>query len=407
MATGMSTEPRVSRRIGREGGFSLLETLIATSLMLGVIASVFSMVNPSQGLFATEPEVSDMQQRLRVGADTLARDLVMAGAGSYAGTQAGSLLYYFPPILPFRQGATNDDAAGTFRTDRITILSVPSTTGQTTLTTALGPGQTLLKVASESDCPGGMSLCGFQDGETILVFDDTGNYDTFTLSGVNDAGGQVTITSRPADSTDTTYPIGSKVVEVKNHVYYLKADPVRQLYQLMHYDGTSNADVPLVDHVVGLKFDYYGEPQPPTMRNALSDPSVPGTSYGPKPSAIASPPFGVGENCVFVSDGSPTPAPRLPTLGTGAPTLVQLTSAQLTDGPWCPNDTNANRWDADLLRLRTVAVTLRVEAAADALRGPAGVLFTNGGTSRAANRWAPDLEMRFQASPRNLQRERE
>ena len=44
----------------------------------------------------------------------------------------------------------------------------------------------------------------------MRVFDDTGNYDTFTLSGVADASGTVTITSRPADSTNTTYPLGSK-----------------------------------------------------------------------------------------------------------------------------------------------------------------------------------------------------
>jgi len=37
-----------------------------------------------------------------------------------------------------------------------------------------------------------------------------------------------------------------------------------------------------------------------------------------------------------------------------------------------------------------VGVTIRVEAALVALRGPAGVLFTNGGTSRAATRWVAD-----------------
>jgi hypothetical protein len=79
-----------------------------------------------------------------------------------------------------------------------------------------------------------------------------------------------------------------------------------------------------------------------------------------------------------------------------------LTAAQVADGPWCPDETNANRWDADLLRIRKVGVTIRVEAALAALRGPAGVLFTNGGSSRAANRWAPDQEIRFQVSPRNM-----
>jgi len=43
-----------------------------------------------------------------------------------------------------------------------------------------------------------------------------------------------------------------------------------------------------------------------------------------------------------------------------------------------------------------------VETAAKALRGPAGVLFTHGGTSRGASQWLPDQEIRFQVTPRNL-----
>ena len=54
-----------------------------------------------------------------------------------------------------------------------------------------------------------------------------------------------------------------------------------------------------------------------------------------------------------------------------------------------------------------MGVTIRVEAAPAALRGPAGVLFANGGTSRAASRWVPDQEIRFQVSPRNMNLERE
>src|SRR6185295_12356025 len=90
-------------------GFSLLEVVISTGLMLVVMATVFTMMHPAQGAFAAGPEVADMQQRLRVGADTLSKQLIMAGAGAYQGRHAGPLDYYFPSVLPFRQGATNDD----------------------------------------------------------------------------------------------------------------------------------------------------------------------------------------------------------------------------------------------------------------------------------------------------------
>jgi hypothetical protein len=109
-----------------------------------------------------------------------------------------------------------------------------------------------------------------------------------------------------------------------------------------------------------------------------------------------------GENCTFMLDGDGDHVPRLAVLGSGTPALVPLTSAQLTDGPWCPDAITPSRWDADLLRIRRISVTLRVEAAAAALRGPASVLFSHGGTSRGGAMWVPDQEVRFQVSPRNL-----
>jgi len=375
-----------------EGGFSLLEVVVATGLLLAVTATVFAMLEPAQNTFAAQTEVADMQQRLRVAIDALSRDLLIAGAGPYAGTQPSSLISMLPPVLPFRQGATDDDPPGTFATDRLTLMFVPSTTAQTVLTQPLAPGQTTLTVAAESDCSAGINLCGFAAGDTVLVVDGTGSYDIFTIASVVDAAMQITIASRPADSITTTYPTGSKVMEVKSHVYYLKTDPANQLYQLTRYDSASNADVPMVEHVVGLKFEYFGEPAPPTVTNTAAAHMT--TTYGPAPLA------GVA-NCLFTSD-TPAPAPKLASMGGGAPALVSLAAAELTDGPWCPDEANANRWDADLLRIRKIAVTLRVEAALPQLRGPSSVLFTNAGTSRDGSRWVPDQEIRFEITPRNL-----
>ena len=105
---------------------------------------------------------------------------------------------------------------------------------------------------------------------------------------------------------------------------------------------------------------------------------------------------------MFVNGGSSAPQPRLAALGAPATSLVKLTSSQLTDGPWCPNDADASGWDADLLRIRAVQVVVRVQSAVAALRGPASVLFAHGGTSRSGEQWVPDQEIRFQVAPRNL-----
>lgn len=392
----------VSAQAHREEGFSLLETTMAAMLSLMVAATVFSIMHPSNGLFASELESADMQQRLRVAADTLAHRLLTAGAGVYAGRQSGPLVMYFPPVLPFREGARGGDPAGTFTTDRITVLSVPSTTAQTVLSQPLTAEDLSFSPAPSQDggCGVGDPLCGFSKDATVLVFDESGNYDVFTIIAANAGVFRLSL-ARSSQAMTTTYSAGSKVVEVESHTYYLKTDVAGKTAQLMHYDGSSNPDVPIVDNVVGLRFDYYGEPQPPTMTKALADVSPPQTTYGAPPRNPASS-YAAGESCLFVNDGSPTPAPRLAALGNGSLSVVPLTAAQLTDGPWCPDDANPNRWDADLLRIRRIGVTLRVQAALAALRGPASVLFANAGTSSGGSRLVPDLEIRFQISPRNL-----
>src|SRR5439155_22147426 len=123
-----------------QSGFSLLEVMVSTSIMLVVTAGIFSVLNPSTGAYSQEPEVADMQQRLRVGTDMLYKDLVMAGAGAYNGSMTGSLAYFFAPVLPYRNGSANDDPAGTFKSNVITLMYVPNTSEQTTLQ-GKGPSQ--------------------------------------------------------------------------------------------------------------------------------------------------------------------------------------------------------------------------------------------------------------------------
>jgi prepilin-type N-terminal cleavage/methylation domain-containing protein len=198
---------------------------------------------------------------------------------------------------------------------------------------------------------------------------------------------------------DTLTAVGSAGVM---RTYWLKADDRAGVYQLMSYAGGASADVPVVDNVVGLAFEYFGDPEPPRMIRPLSDPTGPWTTYGPPPARGPSGPYVAGENCVFAANGTDLSDARLPALAPAGVHLVPLPAEQLTDGPWCPDDGAAERWDADLLRVRAIAVTLRVQAAAAWLRGPAGNLFAHGGTSGSARRWLPDIEVRFTVAPRTL-----
>ena len=170
--------------MARERGFSLLEMTMAMALMMVVVGSVFSVMNPAQGSFSTEPEVADMQQRLRVAQDTLYKDLVMAGAGAYLGGQTGSLIYFFAPVLPFRQGAIGDAPAGSFAraadgvldtTDTITVIYVPSTTAQTTLARDVVGGGLLFEQPLVSPLLGDVGAEG--EDEVSMFGSDMGEQD--------------------------------------------------------------------------------------------------------------------------------------------------------------------------------------------------------------------------------------
>jgi hypothetical protein len=381
-----------STKPGGACGFSLVEMLIATSLMLGVMAGVFQAMHPAYGSFRAEPEAADVQQRLRVGADTLARDLLAAGGGTYQGVNAGPLVDFFAPLLPMRQGRRSPDPPGTYRDDAVTFVRVDPGAAQTTIAQALAASSTSVQINLDPGCPPADSICGFKIGMDVIVFDDTGAYDTFTIVSVS--GTAVNVQHNMRDSSKIYAASLSHIVAATSRTYFLKTDPATGASQLMRYEGAGGADVPVVDHVVGLSFEYFGDPEPPRMLRPITDLSGPWTTYGPKPPDS-------GQNCVFTANGSAVPEPGLPVL-VGGPGLVRLTAAELTDGPWCPDAVSPNRFDADLLRVRAVAVTLRIEAAASTLRGPAGLLYARGGTSTGGHGLVPDQEIRFDVAPRNM-----
>ena len=82
----------------------MVELLTSTAITMVIMGGILTLMSPVRGIFQAQPEVSDMQQQLRVGADALAKDLMMAGAGTYAGSPGGALNSVFAPVLPYRIG---------------------------------------------------------------------------------------------------------------------------------------------------------------------------------------------------------------------------------------------------------------------------------------------------------------
>ncbi len=352
-----------------ERGYSLIEVLVSMAIMMVVTGAVFQLVNPGQSTSQVQPEVQDMQQRMRVGADALFKDLVMAGAGPYQGPVTGSLMGFFAPIIPRRTGKVSPDTVTSAFNDRVTITYVPNTYSQTTIVDPMPTPSTELKVHDQPHCPRGRQLCGFNQNDEVIIFDSTGNFDTFTVTEVQDDAGHL---QHRGQDFNHQYDPGASITQVRSHTYYLDAAN----RQLRDYDG-DDSDFPVVDNVVGLRFDYFGDPAPPMQ---------------PKP------PSGQA-NCLYDALGNYT-ASGMTTLTTGDGSLAPLPITMFRDGPWCGS--GSNQFDADLYRVRKVRVTLRIQTPLAALRGQNPTLFVNPGTSRTGQKFIPDLVTSFEVSPRNM-----
>ncbi len=391
----------------RERGFSLVEMLVATLLTLLALSSVFAVLNPAQGAFRGQPEAADLQQRLRAAIGSLQRDLSMAGAGLSSVPVAGPLVAYFSPLLPYAVGAAARGSPERPDPSAITAMYIPPDAPSTRTMGVVGEGEQVA-VSSEPGCPVSDDPCGFDDNMRAVLFDERGHYDVFTVVGTT--SNAVTLQHRDR-SLVSEYPAGTTIAGLVSRTYYLDRNEQR----LHVFDGY-RSDLPLIDNIVDLRFEYLGEPAPPVLLQAV----VPGrgalTTYGPTPPPVgvdtAGDAWGPGENCTFQVVGGAHVSRMADLRGSGGGEgLVPLPYSMFTDGPWCPDSTNGagvqlpGRFDADLLRIRLVRVVIRVQAGSDLVRGvdgPTTDLFATPGRARSGHALVPDLELRFDVVPRNV-----
>lgn len=311
-------------------GFTLVELLICAAMVCALTATMLELQRQAHSAAAAVNDMADVQQRLRVAADALQHDLEIAGAGGDL-PSAGALVQYLPPLRPF--GGLTGETDTTYASDRITILSVPRTlaqaevTGTMTSASAIPIGQAPTCVLSP--------VCGFEQGMHAIVLDSGGpgfGYELFTVADV--VPGWLT----PDGGLSRVYGAPAYVSEIIHHTYYLdRTDPAK--VKLMRKEGRTA--FPLVDGVADLRFTYYADPDPASVSTLRA----------------------TSGTCVYTA-GSP-PRPLLAVLA--GVSLAELSASDLTDGPFC--GIPPYRFDADLLRIRRVRVTLRMAPSTSARRG--------------------------------------
>ena len=259
-------------RLRSEAGFTLFEMLVSTGLIVLITGSVFSLLNPSYGTFQAQPEVSDMQQRLRVAADT---DPEGPGDGRRRhlfrvhGRHARQLLRADPaaprraPSAPTRPGSFRANPLCPTRARRRSrSCTCPTPTRRRRFATDMPTPSAELKVHQQPGCgEDDRDLCGFNDGDRVLIFDPSGAYDIFTITNVQDNALHL---QHRDDKFTQKYYAGAWITKVESHTYYLNEVPATNTYQLRHYDGYQT-DLPVADNVVDFRVEFFGDPLPPQI----------------------------------------------------------------------------------------------------------------------------------------------
>jgi Tfp pilus assembly protein PilV len=321
-------------------GYLLIELLISAVIMSVVLGVLVQLAIAAHSAVSVQSEAADLQQRLRVAVSRMQHDVALAGAAPVRGAPLlGPLSDHLPPVRPARTGEVRRDPALSFFSDRISLVFAAEAYSQTLLSAAAMAGQsTIFLDANAPGCPRD-GVCGLSAGRRVVVFEPgsgSGRHEVFTVAAADATTGSITTAVPLSDA----YPAGAGLAPVVQRTYYRDARENR----LMVYDG-ERSDLPLLDHVVDLRFTYYGD-------------SGPGTDV------------------------------RL------------MASGEFVDGPAL--GTGANAFDGDLLRIRRIAVTVRLEAESPAFRSR-GVAFLTPGSSQASARAVPDARATFEVALRNVE----
>jgi len=377
-------------------GFALAEMLVAATVTLLLAGALLSILGPGNMAFRAQPALTDMQQRLRFAADVLAARLVSAGSAPTGGLAAGALGLQTACLLPYRFGHRRPDPPGTWRESTVTVIAGKPGASVAFLRVPLPAGESLAEVDA-SRCPPASPACGITADTNLLLLPGGGQADLYRVEA---ATPPLLTLVRASGTAPRSYQAGTPVVPVDIDVFYLREG--EDGLQLMRYDGWES-DLPLLDHVSRFRVGWFGAAEPPRFHEAAGT-ALAGATYGPAPPAAVDDPndsWGPGENCVFSRAGGAV-VPRLPTLGGNPLSLVTLAGAVLTDGPWCAHAAEPGRFDADLLRVRRLRLSLAVEAVAASSRGQDPQRFGRPGTAGNPHILVPDLQLTLDIVPRSL-----
>src|SRR5271156_5789239 len=172
----------------RENGFSLIELMVAMSILIIVVAGATAVIVQAQRVTSGIALEADLQQNLRAGMHFIVRDLMQAGEGI---PQAGIII----PNTAAGVSAVNRPGTATIFPNTFTVLP------------PVVPGSQLGSIVTTVNPANGATLTGGFNTDIITVL-----YEDNTLESSVIAGNPPLLTAEPVNQPAPTLPTCNGVI---------------------------------------------------------------------------------------------------------------------------------------------------------------------------------------------------
>lgn len=237
----------------RDRGFSLVELLVATAILLIVCAGIVDMLSRALAAAPVLEETTDLHQRTRAASEAMAADARQAAAGGASGTLARVMAAVEPRSML--------DPPGSARDDVVTLRYGLARGARAWLAAPLAPSAASVALAS-AGCPASTTACGFTAGSRGMLLDDSGLASVVEIEALGPGSLAILDVHGPRAGT---FAAGAEILEATEVTY--RFDPA--VRQLLRTEGGGTFVV--ADHVVDARFSYFDEALLPIPIELLRD----------------------------------------------------------------------------------------------------------------------------------------
>ena len=224
-------------------GVTLIELLIALVISAILIAGIYRGFIHQQRTYATQEQVADMQQNVRIAISRMMREIRMAGFGGVGNVLSGGGVNGFtttinlPAVAPYDNSIT---VVGGF--DQVSTLAADAIAGQSLLT--------LTNATNRFDgAANGFISIGGTESNTV----------TGRAGKVLTLGSPLRLTHKVTDALEK--PITVPVFKIEAITYLCGVSDGKAVLQ--RNENTGGGPQPLANNIENIQFEYFDDANPP------------------------------------------------------------------------------------------------------------------------------------------------